>query len=128
MDRKDLASVTPGCATDAAAGQQRLAGREHAGAPINLNYVLMQSYADEKLADQAYAFLNKNGVPCTIERGVKNWRKDFYLVIGLQGFVRASGPDYAAYRKRIETLSAEFAKPGSYKGFMPQAIKWDRAN
>jgi hypothetical protein len=96
---------------------------------VNLNYVLVQSYGDEKTANEACDFLNHNGIPCTIERGVKNWRKDFYLVIGLQGFTRVSGPDFIAYRTRIESLSAQFASPHSYyKGFAPQAIKWDRAN
>ena len=96
---------------------------------VNLNYVLVQSYGDQKTASEACDFLNHNGIPCTIERGVKNWRKDFYLVIGLQGFTRVSGPDYVAYRTRIEALSAQFASPHSYyKGFAPQAIKWDRAD
>jgi hypothetical protein len=95
---------------------------------VNLNYVLVQSYGDENTAREACEFLNKNGIPCTIERGVKNWRRDFYLVIGLQGFARVSGPDYVAYRDRIESLSAQFASPHSYKGFAPQAIKWDRTN
>ncbi|MGD1278620.1 MAG: hypothetical protein ABR964_15515 [Tepidisphaeraceae bacterium] len=96
---------------------------------VNLNYVLIQSYGDEKTATEARDFLNKNGVPCTIERGVKNWRKDFYLVIGLQGFPRASGQEYLAYRNRIEALGAQFApSPRSYKRFDPVAIKWDRAN
>jgi hypothetical protein len=96
---------------------------------VNLNYVLVQSYGDQKTASEACDFLNHNGIPCTIERGVKNWRKDFYLVIGLQGFTRVSGPDYLAYRSRIEALSAQFAAPHSYyKGFAPQPIKWDRAN
>jgi hypothetical protein len=95
---------------------------------VNLNYVLVQSYGDERTADEARDFLNKNGIPCTIERGVKNWRKDFYLVVGLQGFARISGPDYAAYRTRIESLSAQFAAHSSYRGFAPQAVKWERTN
>lgn len=96
---------------------------------INLNYVLVQSYGDEKTATEACDFLNKNGVPCTIEQGVKNWRKDFYLVIGLQGFPRVSGPDYVAYRKKIDELAAIFSpSPHSYKRFDPEAIKWDRAD
>jgi hypothetical protein len=93
---------------------------------VDLNYVLIQSYGDEKTATEARDFLNTNGVPCTIEQGVKNWRKDFYLVIGLQGFPRASGPEYIAYRKKIDVLSAQFApSPHSYKRFDPMAIKWD---
>jgi hypothetical protein len=96
---------------------------------INLNYVLVQAYRDEATAAEARDFLTTNGVPCTIERGVKNWRKDFYLVIGLQGFVHISAPDYLAYRARIQSLSPEFAgQAPAYRGFVPQAIKWDRGN
>jgi hypothetical protein len=93
---------------------------------VNLNYLLIQSYGDDKTAQEACDFLNKNGVPATIERGIKNWRKDFYLVVGLQGFPRASGPEYVAYRQKIEALSALFAPPHSYKRFDPIAIKWDK--
>jgi len=96
---------------------------------INLNYVLVQAYRDESTATEARDFLTTNGIPCTIERGVKNWRKDFYLVIGLQGFVHISGPDYLAYRARIQSLSPDFAgQAPAYRGFAPQAIKWDRGN
>jgi hypothetical protein len=95
---------------------------------VNLNYLLIQSYGDQKTAQEACDFLNKGGVPCTIEQGVKNWRKDFYLVIGLQGFPRASGPEYIEYRKKIEALSAQFAPPHSYKRFDPIAIKWDKTD
>ena len=59
---------------------------------VNIHYVLMQSYFEEKTADKARDFLAKNGIPCTIERGVKGWRADFYQVIGLQGFTRPAIP------------------------------------
>jgi len=91
---------------------------------VNLNYVLVQSYFDEKTAIEARDFLNQNGVPSTIERGVKGWRSDFYQVIGLQGFSHLSGADYINYRKRIDELSTEFSPKGKYKKFQPQAIKW----
>ena len=90
---------------------------------VNLHYVLMQSYFEEKTADEARDFLNSHGIPCTIERGVKGWRSDFYQVIGLQGFVRASGAEYIAYRHRIEDLGPKFSK-SKYKRFQPEAIKW----
>ncbi len=77
---------------------------------VNLNYLLVQSYGDDKTAQEACDFLNKNGIPCTIERGIKNWRKDFYLVVGLQGFPRASGAEYQAYRQKILTLSAQLRR------------------
>jgi hypothetical protein len=91
---------------------------------VNMHYVLMQSYFEEKTAQEARDFLTRNGIPCTIERGVKGWRPDFYQVIGLQGFVRASGPQYVTYRERVETLGVEFSPKSRYKRFEPQAIKW----
>ncbi len=90
-----------------------------------MNYVLIQSYFEEKTAHEACDFLNQNGIACTIERGVKGWRHDFYQIIGLQGFAHLSGPEYAAYRRRIDDLSARFSPNShSYKRFQPMAIKW----
>ena len=91
---------------------------------VNMHYVLMQSYFDEKTAREARDFLTDNGIPCTIERGIKGWRSDFYQVIGLQGFARTSGPAYAAYRGKIEELGPKFSPKSHYKRFVPQAIKW----
>jgi len=76
---------------------------------VNMHYVLMQSYFEEKTAEEARDFLNQNGIACTIERGVKGWRPDFYQVIGLQGFLRPSGPEYLAYRHRVEELGLQFS-------------------
>ena len=91
---------------------------------VNMHYVLMQSYFEEKTAEEARDFLNQNGIACTIERGVKGWRPDFYQVIGLQGFPRPSGPEYLAYRHRVEELGLQFSPKSRYKRFVPQAIKW----
>jgi hypothetical protein len=90
---------------------------------VNMHYVLMQSYFEEKTAIEARDFLAANGIPCTIERGVKGWRPDFYQVIGLQGFPRASGAEYLAYKTKIEELGKNFSK-SRYKRFQPEAIKW----
>jgi hypothetical protein len=92
---------------------------------VNMHYVLIQSYGDEATAKEARDFLGQNGIPCTIERGVKGWRMDFYQVIGLQGFARPSGEEYAAYRHQIVELGSKFSpSPRSYKHFDPMAIKW----
>jgi hypothetical protein len=91
---------------------------------VNMHYVLMQSYFEEKTAEEARDFLNQNGIACTIERGVKGWRPDFYQVIGLQGFPHPSGPEYLAYRHRVEELGLQFSPKSRYKRFVPQAIKW----
>jgi hypothetical protein len=92
---------------------------------VNLHYVLIQSYPEERMAVEARDFLNLNGVPCTIERGVKGWRMDFYQVIGLRGFAHIHGKDYADYLALIKSVGSHFA-PGvrSYKRFEPEAIKW----
>jgi hypothetical protein len=91
---------------------------------VNMNYVLMQSYFEEKTAEEARDYLVKNGVPCTIERGVKGWRPDFYQVIGLQGFVRASSAECRAYMHNVENLGETFSPKSKYKRFQPEAIKW----
>jgi hypothetical protein len=91
---------------------------------VNMHYVLMQSYFEEKTAEEARDFLNQNGIACTIERGVKGWRPDFYQVIGLQGFLRPAGAEYLAYRHRVEELGLQFSPKSRYKRFVPQAIKW----
>jgi len=91
---------------------------------VNMHYVLMQSYFEQKTAEEARDFLNQNGIACTIERGVKGWRPDFYQVIVLQGFLRPSGPEYLAYRHRVEELGLQFSPKSRYKRFVPQAIKW----
>jgi len=90
----------------------------------DLNYVLVQSYGDEKTANEAHDFLIANNIPCTVEHGLPGWRKDFYYVIGLDGFVRTSAPDVRAYKERIESLSDKFAPKGGYKAFKPMPIKW----
>ena len=91
---------------------------------VNMHYVLMQSYFEQKTAEEARDFLNQNGIACTIERGVKGWRPDFYQVIGLQGFPRPAGAEYLAYRQRVEELGLQFSPKSRYKRFVPQAIKW----
>jgi hypothetical protein len=91
---------------------------------VNMNYVLMQSYFEEKTAEEARDHLVKSGVPCTIERGVKGWKPDFYQVIGLQGFVRVSSPECRAYMHSIEELGETFSPKSKYKRCQPEAIKW----
>jgi hypothetical protein len=107
------------------AAQQNLPNLAKPGQRIvNMHYVLMQSYFEQKTAQEACDFLNQNGIPCTIERGVKGWRSDFYQVIGLQGFVHPSGPQYTTYRDHIEDLGKKFSPKSRYKRFQPEAIKW----
>jgi hypothetical protein len=95
---------------------------------LNLNYVVVQSYPDQKSAEEARDALIKAGIGATIERGLKGWTKDWYIVVGVQGFQRASGPDYEAYVRRINDVSTQFAqRKRSFKAFQPMAVKWQNA-
>jgi hypothetical protein len=96
---------------------------------IGLNYVVVQSYSDDKLAREAVDFLDKHGVSCTIEHHMKGWHAAS-IVVGTDGFSRLSSSEFKDYIARIEKLSDVFAPPRngqrSYKSFQPTGYKWDR--
>jgi hypothetical protein len=92
---------------------------------IGQNYVLVQGWpaAEKAMAIEACDFLNKNGIPCTVEQNLRGFST--YTVIGLRGFDRpASDPAYAEYEKSIRALSEPFAKTSKFKRFSPSPIKW----
>jgi hypothetical protein len=124
----ETSGLSPEMAADIvqAAPQAAVSMAQPGGRIVNMHYILIQSYLDEKTADAALQFLNANGIACTIEHGVKGWRKDFYQIIGLEGFPRAGGPAYLAYRRKIDNLSILFTQGHlhSYKHFEPEAIRW----
>ena len=94
---------------------------------IGLNYVIVQSYplAEEKMAKEAAALLNKEGVSCTVETGVKGYLP--ITVVGLQGFERQSSFTFKAYIQRIQQISAKSTTGNhSFKAFAPVAKKWDK--
>ena len=94
---------------------------------IGRNYIIVQSYpfAEEKMAKEAAAFLNKEGVNCTIETGVKGYLP--ITVVGLQGFDKQSSPACKDNILRIQKISAKYTSNSrSYKAFAPVAKKWDK--
>ena len=95
---------------------------------LNLNYLVIQSYPEEKQAADAVAFLAESGVQTTIERNLRGWGASWFVVVGTDGFAHISSPDYLAYRKKIEQLSLDFANknPRSFKAFQPMPYRWDR--
>lgn len=93
---------------------------------IGLNYVVVQSYADEKLAAEAAGVLKNNGIDCTVERGLKGWPAAWHIVVGTRGFDRISSPEFKDYIRKIQAVSKIFAPKGGYKAFQPTAKKWDR--
>jgi len=90
---------------------------------VGLNYVLVQSYAEEKLAQQAATVLIQNGIDATVEKGIPGFLK--FSVVGQIGFSRiSSNPQLEAYLTKIRTISDLNTKKNSYMAFKPQPFKW----
>ena len=91
---------------------------------IGLNYVMIQSYPEEKMAVAAAAALRQNGIDCTIEKAIPGFFK--FGVVGQIGFSRISAnPQLEAYLSKIRSISDLYAKKAnSFAAFKPQPIKW----
>jgi len=91
---------------------------------VGLNYVIAQSYPEEKMAVAAAAALRQNGIDCTVEKGIPGFFR--FSVVGQIGFSRISNnPQLEAYTNKIRAISDSYAKkPNSFAAFKPQPIKW----
>lgn len=98
------------------------------GRVIGLNYVVVQSFADEKLARDAQQMLAQAGIETTIERGLAGYAgPTWHCVVGTRGFESAVGeshPDYARYVASIREVGRQFAARTRSKEFVPQRYKW----
>jgi hypothetical protein len=97
---------------------------------VGKQYLVIQSYAgdQQKLAEEARDFLIRNNVQCTVEKGVAGWPPAWHTVVGTQGFDRASGAQYDAYRDKVIAIGKDFAGKSAWKQFDPRAIRWKEAN
>lgn len=95
---------------------------------IGLNYVIIQSYPDEKTASEAKGILAQNGLDCTVEKALPGWgTPTWHTVVGLEGFTRiSSNPPFDAYVKKVKDVSDKFAKKNSFKAFDPKPYKWGK--
>lgn len=93
---------------------------------VGLNYVIIQSYPSEKMANDAAKVLIENNIDCTVERKVpaKGFHEEWWKVVGTDGFARISSPEYAAYVKKIREISDNYAKKNKFGAFDPTALKW----
>ncbi len=91
-----------------------------------LNYVIVQSYPEQKDADEAQKALQAAGIQCTVEPAPKGWAidSDLKCVIGVHGFPRLSTPEYRQYVESIDAASRAFAGKAKLKRFEPSAYKW----
>ena len=61
---------------------------------------------------------------CTVEKGVAGWPSTWHSVVSTQGFDRASGPQFDAYRDKVTNIGKEFAGKSAWKRFEPTAVRW----
>lgn len=98
-----------------------------------LNYAIIQSYPDRDTAEKAAEFLTKNGIPCTVEKDLPNWRlpwADGCCVVGIRGFAKVlNNPALEAYKKSIMDVSAKFTNGRSrFAAFAPSMYLWKKSN
>jgi hypothetical protein len=90
---------------------------------IGMNYVVIQSYAEQDLAQKACDFVNQAGVPCTLVQGPAEWAPhDWYSVIGLQPFAKHD-PALADYERKIRAIGGKFSN-NILNQFDPRAYTW----
>jgi hypothetical protein len=91
---------------------------------IGLDYLVVQSYPDKKSAQDAADMLTQNGVPCTVEHGLK-WAPNWYSVVTAAGYPphSAEGDQLAA---SIHKVGVEQTKAGHRYRFDPQGYQWNQ--
>jgi hypothetical protein len=90
---------------------------------IGMIYVVVQSYAEQEVAQKACDYMNRAGIPCTRVQGPSNWApRDWYSVVGLQPFNKHDSglPDY---ERSVKALGMKFTNR-SIDQFQPQAYTW----
>jgi hypothetical protein len=102
---------------------------------VGLNYMIIQSYPEKEkqMAEQAATFLTKNGIPCTVEHNLPNWRTawgDAYSVVGIRGFAKVyNNPDLETYKKSVTDVGTKFTNGRSgFKSFAPSPYCWRKSN
>ena len=95
---------------------------------MNMNYVVIQSFPEEKLARDAAEYLNKNGIPCTVIQSLARWtnKTQWYSIVGMKPFPpRSTGTAaYEAYVTQIKDVGTKFAGKSKWNRFEPQPYRW----
>lgn len=91
---------------------------------VGMNYVIVQSYPEEKDAQAAVEVLRQHGISATVVKGTA-YAPRWYSVVGLEPFDHLSGnAEYRQYVKRITEISNKFAGNSKFKKFEPRPYKW----
>jgi hypothetical protein len=95
---------------------------------VGLNYVVVQSFADSTLAEQAAQMLRQAGIDVTIERGLTGYAgSSWYCVVGTRGFEASQGESFADYNRYVSAIrevGRQFAAKTRGKEFEPQRYRW----
>ncbi|HLL90481.1 MAG TPA: hypothetical protein VK324_14370, partial [Tepidisphaeraceae bacterium] len=93
---------------------------------VGMNYVIVQSYPDEKSANDAVDILARNAIPCTVVKGPPGWANNsWFSVVGTRGYDKLrNNPEYDAYVKKIQRVSDAFAGKSRFKQFDPRPYRW----
>ena len=95
---------------------------------VNMNYVMIQAYTDEKVTREAADMLNKNGVECTVVQGLAHYSASsrWFCVVGTKPFPprMSESSDYRSYLQKIRDISTQFAGKTKWKQFNPQPYRW----
>ncbi|HEX2973779.1 MAG TPA: hypothetical protein VHP11_15715 [Tepidisphaeraceae bacterium] len=131
IERTPVIVDTPPQGEPATTSQPNASDAQRTPGPVSrvrkagLNYIIVQSYPEAEMANEAVKVLSENGIDSTVERNLQGWSKDWHIVVGLEGFDRISNSArYDAYVKKIRDISEKYAKKSSFKAFAPTAIKW----
>jgi hypothetical protein len=96
---------------------------------VGLNYIIVQSYPNEKDAAAARDFLVKEGIPCTVEKSPHDWIADsnWFSVITVAGFQHLHSQEYETASRTIAELGEKFANAVKFKRFEPHPYKWKQS-
>jgi hypothetical protein len=90
---------------------------------VGVNYVVIQSYAEQDLAQKACDFVNRSGVPCTVVQGPAEWAPhDWYSVIGLQPIAKG-GQGLEEYKRNVRAIGLKFSNK-AINQFDPHGYTW----
>jgi hypothetical protein len=92
-----------------------------------MNYVVVQSYPELKMAQEAQKILADNGIECTIEKNLPRWANgEWFSVVSIEGYEKITGsPARDSLMKRIKDVNESYAtKKNSFKAFSPGDYNW----
>ena len=94
------------------------------GRTAGVQYLVVQSYADEAEARSTQAVLSANGIDTTVEPQLKDFT-GWYSVVGTRGFDRTrDNPEFDRYEARIVAIGQKYREQKRAREFAPVVYGW----